>query len=174
MKRQCSLSFDIISSLPNSLLGHILSFLPTRDSVATSVLSSRWRPLWTLVPVLHLDQRELCRTPDQPFSYAEIVSRILILRNTVPNPTHIHKLRIYWLKNCRPLHVDTWICATFWHGVQELDLTIHISNRLLQLPHSLFFCTSLVVLKLKGEFLLNPPPEIQGLSSLRILKLEMC
>lgn len=172
MKRQCSLSFDIISSLPNSLLGHILSFLPTRDSLATSVLSNRWRPLQILVPVLHLDQRELCRTPDQPFSYAKIVSRILILRNTVPNPTPIHKLRIYWLKNCLPLHVDTWICTTFWHGVQELNLTIYTSNRLLQLPHSLFFCTSLVILKFKGEFLLNPPPEIQGLSSLRILKLE--
>ncbi|KAF3971510.1 hypothetical protein CMV_004910 [Castanea mollissima] len=172
MKRQCSLSLDIISSLPDSLLCHILSFLPTRDSVATSVLSSRWRPLWTLVQVLHLDQRELCRTPDQPFSYAEIVSRILILRNTVPNPTPIRKLRICWHKNCLPLLVDTWICATFWHGVQELDLTICTSYRLLQLPHSLFFCTSLVVLKLKGVFLLNPPSEIQGLSSLRILKLQ--
>ncbi|KAL4653845.1 hypothetical protein ACB092_01G335100 [Castanea dentata] len=172
MKRQRSLSLDIISSLPDSLLCHILSFLPTRDSVATSVLSSRWRPLWTLVQVLHLDQRELCRTPDQPFSYAEIVSRILILRNTGPNPTPIHKLRICWHKNCLPLLVDTWIYATFWHGVHELDLTICTSYRLLQLPHSLFFCTSLVVLKLKGVFLLNPPSEIQGLSSLRILKLQ--
>ena len=41
---------DFFDSLPDSLLIHILSYLPTRDSIITSTLSRRWRHLWTLIP----------------------------------------------------------------------------------------------------------------------------
>ena len=36
---------DFFDSLPDSLLIHILSYLPTRDSIITSILSRRWRHL---------------------------------------------------------------------------------------------------------------------------------
>ena len=54
-RAETAASTDIISSLPDCLLSHILSFLPIRDSAATSVLSRRWRHLWILVPILDLD-----------------------------------------------------------------------------------------------------------------------
>ena len=59
MKKKKIAAVDRISDLPESLLCHILSFLPTKESVATSILSNRWKLHWTLVPKLDLDSEEI-------------------------------------------------------------------------------------------------------------------
>ncbi|KAJ1382089.1 Leucine-rich repeat domain superfamily [Sesbania bispinosa] len=52
---------DRISTLPDEVLCHILSFLPTEEAIATSLLSRRWRSLWYSVPTLNFDDKS-CRT----------------------------------------------------------------------------------------------------------------
>ncbi|CAA0808518.1 Unknown protein [Striga hermonthica] len=52
-------SIDLLSSLPDDIIFNILSFLPTKLSVASSLLGKRWRFLWANVPYLHLDRVEL-------------------------------------------------------------------------------------------------------------------
>jgi hypothetical protein len=51
-KRQKHNKDDTINDLPDCILYHILSFLPTKDAVKTSILATNWRYLWTYLPVL--------------------------------------------------------------------------------------------------------------------------
>ncbi|XP_021715930.1 F-box/FBD/LRR-repeat protein At2g04230-like isoform X2 [Chenopodium quinoa] len=46
---------DRLSSLPDSILTDILSLLPTNSAATTSVLSRRWRHLWTTVTCFQFD-----------------------------------------------------------------------------------------------------------------------
>ncbi|KAL0017436.1 hypothetical protein SO802_004505 [Lithocarpus litseifolius] len=165
---------DIISTLPDTLLSHILSFLPIRDSVATSILSNRWRSLWTLVPILCLDQREFTNKEegDQKLRFVDIVFRIWTLRNAISNPTPLRKLCICWHHNCLPFYVDTWLRATNLRDLQQLFLSILTSFKTpFELPCRLYFSTKLVVPKFAGDINLNPPPAC-ALPCLRILGLR--
>ncbi|CAM0877060.1 unnamed protein product [Alopecurus aequalis] len=40
---------NLFGALPDDLLNHVLSFLPSREAVQTSLLSRRWRHLWRSV-----------------------------------------------------------------------------------------------------------------------------
>ncbi|CAH8321895.1 unnamed protein product [Eruca vesicaria subsp. sativa] len=46
---------DVISSLPDAILQHIFSLIPTKYAIRTSVLSKRWRHVWSETPSLNLD-----------------------------------------------------------------------------------------------------------------------
>ncbi|KAJ1383996.1 Leucine-rich repeat domain superfamily [Sesbania bispinosa] len=73
---------DIISNLPESIIGRILSFLPTKDAVRTSVLSKRWTFMWTSITKLDLDDSEFYspkrKTGGKQF-FINFVNRALIL-----------------------------------------------------------------------------------------------
>ncbi|GFQ05033.1 F-box protein at3g03040 [Phtheirospermum japonicum] len=49
---------DILSLLPDELQVLIISFLTLKESVATSILSRRWRYLWTFTPRLEFDDTD--------------------------------------------------------------------------------------------------------------------
>ncbi|XP_028806308.1 putative FBD-associated F-box protein At3g50710 [Neltuma alba] len=55
-KRNRREEVDRISGLPNSVLLRILSFLPVKEAVATSLLSKKWKRLWLSLPTLDLNR----------------------------------------------------------------------------------------------------------------------
>ncbi|KAI3753910.1 hypothetical protein L2E82_25975 [Cichorium intybus] len=46
---------DYISNLPDCILHHILSFIPTEEVVKASILSTRWKNLWVSIPNIDID-----------------------------------------------------------------------------------------------------------------------
>ncbi|CAG7906941.1 unnamed protein product, partial [Brassica rapa] len=71
---------DRISNLPDELLCHVLSFLPTKNAALTSVLSKRWLNLWKLVPNLDIDDslKEIRQ------SFIDFVDRVLAMQGDSP------------------------------------------------------------------------------------------
>ncbi|PQQ10428.1 hypothetical protein Pyn_19172 [Prunus yedoensis var. nudiflora] len=65
-KSNRSRSIDRISDLPDAVLHHILFLLPIKTVAQTSVLSKRWRSIWSSFP--DLDFTTLTRAPTKPHS----------------------------------------------------------------------------------------------------------
>ena len=112
---------DRISNLPSSLICHILSFLNTKEAIATSILSSRWKPLWILVPTL--DLQDDCR--QEPISFTHIVYRVLAL-HIAPL---LRNFSLAWYSPCNSFHLDAWIHTTLARNVEQLRLEIYLNGQ---------------------------------------------
>ncbi|XP_057773777.1 putative F-box protein At2g39415 [Salvia miltiorrhiza] len=81
-------SLDRLSELPDSLILSILSLLSsTRDVVRTTILSKRWKDLWTTVPCLEFEDENpefICRVLAQ-WRGAKIWIFYLSLSDEVPH-----------------------------------------------------------------------------------------
>ncbi|CAJ2642829.1 unnamed protein product [Trifolium pratense] len=135
---------DRISILPDSILCRILSFLPTKLSATTSILSKRWKPLW--LSLLHLDFDVQSFIDFNTFRH--VVYSVMLSREvTLP----IKSLR---LKSCSEHVVNDingFINAAMQRGIEYLDLEITTGKDFeLTLTPNIFSCKTLTVLKLKN------------------------
>lgn len=162
---------DKISGLPDCILQHILSFLPTKDAVATCILSKRWKFLWTSVPNMDFDDALLYTNeingwyPIEVSCFMNFVERVLLLRTA----SAMNKFRL----SCRVCfcssRVHAWISAAVLHNIRELDLCLFVEKPFM-LPLCVFDSKSLTVLKLEMNCVLELPTCI-SFPSLRILHL---
>nr|ACZ74682.1 cyclin-like F-box [Phaseolus vulgaris] len=144
---------DRISNFPDSILCYVLSFLSTKEAVATSVLSKRWNLLWRSVPSLdfvypggdeYVDEVACSR-------FLLSVHSFMFLRNT---EQPIHRLRLRCFSNYNDYMFETCIKAAMRISgrLQHLDLNL---PPVILVPSVVFSCKTLVVLKLANLALKN-------------------
>ncbi|XP_057950948.1 F-box protein At4g22280-like [Malania oleifera] len=163
---------DRISSLPDSVLCCILSFLPTKDAGRTSILSTRWKYLFVSSPNLEFDD-SFGSVESRP-RFVNFVYRVLALRAS----SSMNRFRLKCEVNNDDPHVNRWISAALCRNVQELEIELctfsyvfpRIQNSGL-LPYDLFTCRTLVVLKLDADCSLNVPRNV-SLPNLKTLHLQ--
>ncbi|KAI3851171.1 hypothetical protein MKX03_007236 [Papaver bracteatum] len=164
---------DRIRRLPESLIHHILSLLPTKCAVATTVLSRGWNNLWISLPVL--DFREW-KSPDTEAtqsstnSFMDFVDRVLLLRNM----SDIKKFCL----TCNGEYFDdqrikAWILTAIQCRVKELIISRDANERVDIIPVDLYTCESLTSLDIDlfGGQHLNLP-QLISFPRLKILQLS--
>ncbi|GMY36938.1 F-box/LRR-repeat protein At3g58900-like [Fagus crenata] len=151
-----------IDNLPDLILVHILSYLPTKDAVRTSILSKKWQYLWTSTPKLHFAEGER----NERMVFMNFVERALALRDS----SKITDFSLSCDVQCDTSRINAWIISVVKHKVQVLHMYLRKFQEPLALPPCLFTCRSLEVLKLKMFHHLKLPSSI-SFSSLKILSL---
>ena len=150
---------DRLTSLPDELLCHILSLLPTKSAVVTSSLSKRWLNLWKLNPNLDIDDSVFIHAEDGKAkredirqSFIGFVDRVLAMQGDSP----ITSFSLKCITGIHPDTVNRWICNVLKRGVSDLSLFTDFTcedteDDSYQLPRELFFSSTLVKLKLRSE-----------------------
>ncbi|CAI9109265.1 OLC1v1009056C1 [Oldenlandia corymbosa var. corymbosa] len=165
---------DRISDLPDEILVHILSYVGTKDAVATGVLSKRWKLVWIEVPCLYFNDghRTHWSTAGSGFpkagdmNFVQFVDKVLLQHNNVVSS--IQKLKI--IGNWYTWYdVEGWIRKAINLNVVELDLSFP-GYVMKKLSEEFFSCKSLVVLKLYAAARISVPSTAR-LPNLRILHL---
>ncbi|KAE9451102.1 hypothetical protein C3L33_17005, partial [Rhododendron williamsianum] len=170
-KRQRDL--DLISNLPRHIIDCVLSRLPLRDAVRTSILSRKWRGYSATLP--HLDfGYQFYLTIKETWGRSSLVNFHYELERTISKIFVLHhgplvKVTLYIPKlSRRAPDTDQWIDLLSRKNIKELTLDYRYNRRHL-LPHCFFSCLDLTHLELRST-VFAPPPGFNGFRNLIALK----
>ncbi|CAA0808569.1 Putative F-box/FBD/LRR-repeat protein [Striga hermonthica] len=138
-REQNMASIDRLSSLPDEVICHILSFLPTKRSVTTSVLGRSWRFLWAHVPCLNFNVRNFDFWKEET-QVLDIIHQVILQHKAERMDT----LTLCDL-NCNQYQLETWITTAIDCSIRKLHLQLKIDT----IPRSLFISKNIVDLKLR-------------------------
>ncbi|KAF3321331.1 putative F-box/FBD/LRR-repeat protein [Carex littledalei] len=166
---------DMLSSLPDPVLHHIMSFMPAWEAVQLCVLSKRWKTLWTTLLVLNFGFRELRNNQlnhsslNREKRFTDFVSTVLFLREAT---SQLHTLTL----DCVNYYVvpGDVLCTSIRPWIRyaiKCNLRV-LTIKNIFLPSEFFTCPSLeyVTLNIAGRI---DTPEVINLPSLKQLHLKI-
>ncbi|XP_045790563.1 F-box/FBD/LRR-repeat protein At4g26340-like [Trifolium pratense] len=152
---------DRISTLPEDVRSKILSFLPTKTAVATSLLSPKWRYFWQQhLSVLDFDDDSFEPNEDrfELFkTFAVFVNSVFLLRK----PCHVHKMTLSCIQSLVDdkfcfNSVNTWVRSVIGPHLNDLHLTLYSDDGYcFEPPINLSSCINLLSLSLEGAVYFN-------------------
>ncbi|KAM7461915.1 hypothetical protein LguiA_030036 [Lonicera macranthoides] len=158
---------DRISNLPRNLIDGILERMSTRNAARPSILSKKWRYIWSTHPQLVLDY-DFFLGPDEKnvrwtaSEYVKVINKILIVHNGTIEEFNLH------IPFAQSPEMDLWILILSRNGIK--DLTLHNTHsQPYKLPCYLFSCTELTSLDLYNFTIPVPPLDFRGFRNLNEL-----
>ncbi|XP_024196226.1 F-box/FBD/LRR-repeat protein At1g13570 [Rosa chinensis] len=104
---------DKISNLPSGVTQQILSFLPIREAVRTSILSSNWRHKWAMVRHLVFDDQCVSDMmkggTKRTKTFENIVDHVLLLHSGSIDTFKLSS-RIYLIESSYLTHLELYNC----------------------------------------------------------------
>lgn len=168
---------DLISLLPDDIVHHILSLIPLKCAVRTSILSNRWKELWksTWIYTANLNFGEEFEGGKDIFHVSRLINRLL----QIHRGNTIEIFRLYFSPaECFLPDIQRWIGFAVEKRVKHLhlDFTRELPiesgfHDWIELPPCLFSCDSLTILEL-CTCKLNVASEFRGFGSLKTLRLR--
>jgi hypothetical protein len=126
--------YDLFYNLTESLITHIISFLPTKDAVRTCVLSKPWKHRWTSLTKLCLhDDHDHDDSSPSP-NFISFVTRALLLTRTLTMET----ISLSLSGQYDPSLLEAWFCIMLDRTLKNLRIHSHF-----ELPFSAFASISL-------------------------------
>ncbi|XP_068639356.1 F-box/FBD/LRR-repeat protein At1g13570-like [Aristolochia californica] len=183
-KRTFTEKRDNISKLPENIIHHILSFLPLKCALKTSILFRQWinmwKPLWIYTTIIDLDEeftKKLKKT-----HYVQAIHQLLQLHTL----DKVKKFRTFFCSDDRySSDLIEWIEFVKVKGVGQLVLDLSGNVRhsdstdgddirwgmnKFRMPNSFFSCLSLSSLDLT-RCILEPLDDFKGFKALRSVAL---
>jgi hypothetical protein len=179
---------DRLSSLPKIILHHILSKLPEKDRVRTSVLSKAWLDTWYTSPILSFLTNQIIRMSSRPMEDSVRKRKILEFGNYVKRRMLMFRDQSLAIKEFKlnlngfvlsymSKDVDIWLKLACECGVEVIKYSQQVLAGREQyhvLPISVIEAKSLIKLVLSGHIKIDPifMNHSINFSSLRVLSLR--
>ena len=146
------LPVDRISTLPDDILGFILSFFPTKEAVQTSILSKRWRYAWTFASKI-----EISNYSSNVINPNSTVFTYNVLRGNCVSC--LEELELEFTFNYNSMDLRKWMYSASLRKTVKLDLEFPFQKHVM-LPTSFFSSKKLEYITLGCGIILNAPKSV--------------